>query len=676
MAYPVRNLTIDAACASVAEPAVLQAENREVLIAAFPELREAFDALPEPLTTIVRDEDGQPVNIDLGGAMLYPMPAPAWVEDQLRAAADEADRLVFRDARHTNLSAVTVGFYNSLLPDMRAIAEAGFTLEGAPVKDIGYLFVFGIGLGLHLQRLVETTLAEVVVIAEPIVEFFTHSLSTTDWREIIATAERRNIRIEFILGGSPEDISERVENIVWHRGNTFLDGSYFYCHYVSWAIEKIYELLKQRLKYVYNSSGFFEDEVEMMRNCYRNLADWSCCLVETRAHLEQPCPVFILGAGPSIERDMPVIRRLRDKVVVVSCGTALGVLLKNGIRPDIHCEIERGALVYDILCKTHAEYGFEGITLLASTTVDPRIGDLFDKRWFYFRPGLSPTRLFNDGGGRLHGCDPLVCNAAFSAIATLGFTNIFLFGIDLGWKDSSRHHHRDSVYFKHGNEKYDSLYQQREDRSVPGNFGGNVRTFWAFDLGRHMLATALRSYNVKPVNCSGGARIEGATPKASAAIRLDGQFPSRQATLASVERQLRYAEPGGLLQEVDWPVMLAGFERIDSDLDALIDEARRADRGYRDFHARIKTFLLDGQDHHLGLLCLAHSSLESMVRIGAFFGSRFSDETAYRRFFENFLDRYRACCGSMTETARAFLEGLAEGDSSVATGIDELNAAG
>ena len=110
-------------------------------------------------------------------------------------------------------------------------------------------------------------------------------------------------------------------------------------------------LMKERLKAYYITSGYFEDEIEMIRNCHANLRRWDFRVIESVPVREQSFPVLIVGAGPSLDRDMPHLKALRERAIVVSCGTSIGILLKNGIRPDLHCEIERGELVHELLAK-------------------------------------------------------------------------------------------------------------------------------------------------------------------------------------------------------------------------------------------------------------------------------------------------------------------------------------
>lgn len=79
-------------------------------------------------------------------------------------------------------------------------------------------------------------------------------------------------------------------------------------------------------------------------------------------------------------------------------------------------------------------------------------------------------------------------------MAALGFRNIWLLELDLAQKEEGRHHATNSVYYQPENKEWDDIYRSRFDRIVPGNFGGEVRTFWAFDAGRHGIAAACRFF--------------------------------------------------------------------------------------------------------------------------------------------------------------------------------------
>jgi hypothetical protein len=623
---------------------------------AFPQAWAKAVATDPPLARLVV-ENGEVVNLDLGQGTLYPCPEPAWTRARLEEARLDPERIGFSDPSHCNLSGVSLPLLERLVTYLR---ERKVKLDALPVTDVGYLFVFGIGLGGHIRELIGTTPARHVVLIEPVAEFIRHACAVLDWREVFAEAEERGVRIHVCPESDPEGICAFVETLVSREGNTFLDGSFFHPHYYSWPLKQASALMRERLKVHALSSGFFEDEVEMVRNCHGNLARWPFHLVESRPFRAQSLPVFIVGAGPSLDADLAVIRRWREQVLLVSCGTTLGILLKHGLRPDIHVELERGALVYELLAGVEQEHGFAGITLLASTTVDPRMGELFDTCWFFFRAGLSPAVLLRGGGaGVLRGADPLCCNAAFAAVAGLGFGEIYFFGLDLAQKEPGRHHAKDSLYFEEKHADLDETYRKRFNRAVPGNFGGTVQTFWAFDSGRQMLSRVQRLYRTNLHNCSDGARIDGAKPKAAASVRIASGAPPRAMVLRKLEAELKVFSPGEMLAAADLDAHAAGCEAFPAAFAAMLEEARGNDRSFVALEARLHTFSTDRRDEFAGFFSLALSSLVSMLRLAAFFASRIADEAERGAFFHRFLDEYQERGSFLAAEAAALLRAQA-----------------
>ncbi|NJO67823.1 MAG: DUF115 domain-containing protein [Rhodospirillales bacterium] len=524
--------------------------NRDAFATRFPQVMAALDNAGPPRTHLV-EIDGRAVDIELEGGRLYPSAEPEWSEQQFESHRADPDRITLADIRYCNPSPVSF----QLADDLSSFVQDRLPeqmLPTVPLVDVGYAFLLGLGLGYQLPMLLRSTNARHVIVLEPHLEFIGHSLAAIDWNEVIELADERGIEIHFVCGDDPEVLAHLTEAVVSRHGNTFLDGSAFFIGYYAWVLEETYRKLRERLKTHYISSGFFEDEICMMQNTLANLSRWDFRLLEKRPHLAQSHPVILVGAGPSLDADFDQLHRLRDRAIIVSCGTAIGVLLKNGIRPDLHCELERGELVYDLLSAERDRHGFDGIRLIASTTIDPRIGELFAERWFFYRDSLSPARLLAGETRSLDRAEPLCCNAAFSAVTTLGFNNVFLFGLDLGQRRNARHHARDSVYFDADKTDLDELYQKRLDRIVPGNFGGEIQTWWAFDAGRRSLARLQGVVGVNLTNCSDGALIEGARPRVAASVTLPASPLSRDQVLSRVERQLSPIPPGAAVARSIW----------------------------------------------------------------------------------------------------------------------------
>jgi hypothetical protein len=102
---------------------------------------------------------------------------------------------------------------------------------------------------------------------------------------------------------------------------------------------------------------------------------------------------------------------------------------------------------------------------------------------------------------------------------------VYLFGVDLGYKDPERHHSKDTAYFNELKEKVNHK-KFNTNRRVDGNFGDKVYVNHVFDWARTSMEYALRRRESDSVcyNCSDGVKIEGAEPLRIEDINLDKEF--------------------------------------------------------------------------------------------------------------------------------------------------------
>jgi len=61
----------------------------------------------------------------------------------------------------------------------------------------------------------------------------------------------------------------------------------------------------------------------------------------------QGCPAVVVGAGPSLDVDMPVLREIQDRVLIISCDTAVRPLLNNRVRVDFALAIDSSPRNHD-----------------------------------------------------------------------------------------------------------------------------------------------------------------------------------------------------------------------------------------------------------------------------------------------------------------------------------------
>ncbi len=641
----------------------LEEKNRAVFKSRRPDLLSLIEGAGPAVSKPVF-ENGQAVNIDLGKVTLYPAQASKLTSGQIEDYFKEPDRVPFPDPADDKLCAAGTMMQEAVNGFLK---DKGLgPLPQNPVADVGYAFIFGIGLGYHIAPLIDRAIARNLILIEPIPEFLAHSFFAIDWTDIFEKADAKGVQIHFKIGQEPDRTLLEIEGLIIHgKGSPFLDGAYAYVHYPSWPLDQGRRLLNQKIMNFLVRPGNFGTEIPMMVNAMGNLRLRPFYLLEEKAPVASDIPVFIVGSGPSLDKDLDVIAKWREKVVLISSGvSSLGVLLRHGIRPDLHVENENSKPLVHNLEALKTTAGLEGVRLAAAVTVDPEVGGMFQKRWFYSRALLSPNDVLLGDTAPLLYAGPLTANAALAVAAAAGFSTVYLFGVDCGSRAGDAHHSKDAVYYDAGydnfieGESHDTMDEELE-RSVPGNFGGKIITSAYYDLSRRTMTELQRLYGISLFNCSDGARIDGATPKASASIGLDGVSASpREAELDRIENGLAYYGAGTFAYQKELDGHRNAFSKFTGALIPIIDAARKEDGGFWEFSRRFEAFKAERAEEFGGVFKLIGGSLESMIRLGAYSGDRIEKRQQREAFFGAFLDCFDAGAGLIATEAMELLERL------------------
>jgi hypothetical protein len=298
---------------------------------------------------------------------------------------------------------------------------------------------------------------------------------------------------------------------------TLIDGTLLYLHYPNPDYTQLYRRMLKDVDLALAGLGFMTDDIRMVRNSY-------LCLKDDRSRMfraseaPQDWPVIIVGSGPSLDQTIDDLKRNADRAVIIACGTALPALLRHGVRPDLFTILENTPAIYDYLKAADESWGLDGITLIASTTVDPRVPAMFGDSVLFLRSGLASHPMFNlDPAMTLEWVQPTVTNTGLATALGFGFRTVYLFGVDLGSREPARHHSAASPYHADGLEFTATL-----DVGLPGNFGGTVYAshvfLWACDAFEQAISVHRRSVQV--INCSDGIFIRGTTPKLARTLTL------------------------------------------------------------------------------------------------------------------------------------------------------------
>ncbi|OAN52770.1 hypothetical protein A6A04_15850 [Paramagnetospirillum marisnigri] len=477
-----------------------------------------------PTTTrLVIDHQGE-FNIDVGGGFLYP--------DNARAAAmRQVDEYLPQPFRLSVPPGVVQDSCVELNRVVRAMAEEVAPLARAPARASfgGALVVFGVGLGHHLKLLAERLDFKQMIVVEQHDELIVHALHAFNWKGLIQDLSRQGRQLHILRG---TEVYPRLVDLLRGPWFPFLDGSHVFFHYQTPDFTAIGQKLLMDGRDLATMGGWVEDQLVMMRNNTANFRRPPFHLQRRRVTAARSLPAMVVGAGPSLDACLDDIKRCRQDMVLISASTALKVLLNNGLRPDIHCELENDPTLADVIA-THAERhgGLKDISLYTTPTVDPRIPSHFGRVAYFYRNHLNSTEFYARGAESTAFADPTSGNTAVYCALSLGFREVYLFGLDFGARDPRHHHSRHSVYYTYEDEAELSTWVPYDfNLTVPGNFGGEVLTGWTLNWGRNSVTNAIRGVGaVRVMNCSDGSFIPGTTPLASSELKPGpAAMPQRQ----------------------------------------------------------------------------------------------------------------------------------------------------
>lgn len=492
-----------------------------------------------PANVDLYDKDGE-VDILINGSRFYGIDAKKYADHQINAYLTnpsivegfppEADK----ERTPTHLM---------LLKKLdKAFQRKGYIALKERLRiDSATTFVFGVGLGHHLYPLVAHTRCRDLVIVESEPLFINLSMYFVDWVEIYKTLKDR---VAIIVTQNPDSAFTLIRSHIHHKNPGVLQAMFHFSHYKSEYMDAIYKRYQEKSHIFFDGLGFYDDEKIMTRNSLMNiyLDSWRFCGDKKKSI---GASAIIVGAGPSLNKDIDWIKSNQNNIIIFSGGSALQSLLTNGIVPDFHVEIENISLNYELLKPLVDNYDLSKTILICSSTMDPASARLFQRRIWFMREGVMASSLLAPDLPMLSWQNPAVVNTAAAASVCLGFRNIFLLGADFGTANLGQHHSSGTSY-----ETHDELrkIEFKFPEKTKGNFGGIVHTNAHMLNGLGTLKLLLsENRSVIAYNGSGGAKIDKTIPIRSdryKIIDLGGNKTNVVEAVYAAARQIDWSKEG------------------------------------------------------------------------------------------------------------------------------------
>lgn len=209
----------------------------------------------------------------------------------------------------------------------------------------------------------------------------------------------------------------------------------------------------------------------------------------------QDKPTLIVGSGPSLLTGIEHLKKWRSKINLIAAGSAVDVLLKNDIKPDLQVFLDPQEKVSGQITVQS-----EGLPSLVFVTVHPDVvKKLTGPIYWAWQDGFDWK---GDGKEPFLITGGSVITAAFSAAAYLGRQPVLFLGVDLAYLEG-KSHVPGTIY----GEIKAKMYAMRQIKSNDGNI---LITSRNLDYYRKRIEDMIEILNLPVYNLGCGAEIKGA----------------------------------------------------------------------------------------------------------------------------------------------------------------------
>ncbi|WPC41065.1 motility associated factor glycosyltransferase family protein [Clostridium sp. JS66] len=216
------------------------------------------------------------------------------------------------------------------------------------VNGNNVIIVFGLGAGEHIRELLKNiTDNNKIIIVEPSTEIV-NLFSNMDNSKYILEDKRIKIftynekSIEKDLNNSIE--SYEIDNV------KFIS----FANYAS-IFQHEFKQLNTSLRKITQNKRIGRDTITffsktLFQNFIKNMKQSTgCCVINSYKNLFQGKPAVIVSAGPSLEKNIHLLKGVQDKFIII-CGARTLKALKNAdVTPDFVCAIDPQDITYTIM---------------------------------------------------------------------------------------------------------------------------------------------------------------------------------------------------------------------------------------------------------------------------------------------------------------------------------------
>jgi|GEM_PF-1649201 len=246
-----------------------------------------------------------------------------------------------------------------------------------------FIVIYGLGLGYHVLETFEQIIKRKdnakLIVVEPSGKIFLKAIEVNDFSELFA-----HKRVQFSIGRNTDLIRDKIGLLFKMYQNDSIKVFEFnvYRRLFPKFIEEVDKTLKNVLSVgVSNYTTVINYIDEWHGNILENLEHIikSPGVVDYQSTFKDK-PAVIVSAGPSLDKNGHLLKKLRGKALIIAVDTAVKPLLSIGVEPDIVVSVDSQYANYMHLEGVRLDKAFA----LVSPIVYPDVPKIFDGRLIFF----------------------------------------------------------------------------------------------------------------------------------------------------------------------------------------------------------------------------------------------------------------------------------------------------
>lgn len=387
--------------------------------------------------------------------------------------------------------------------------EAEQQIEKSELINPNILVICGFGLGYHIKAALKKHKNDIkyLIIIEKDIEAFKTALENVDLTDIIKTSNT-----SWVIGVNEIDSYKISYNLLHAYGielQLYLKTiTAFSQPALSSLHTEYYKTMMKSIKEaahaaIFNYGNSSDDSLIGLENILQNVN-----LIIRNPGIKdlygafKNVPGIIVSTGPSLNKNIEVLKQAVGKSIIVACDASLKPLFSHNIKPDMTVSLERITLTGRMYEELPEDYK-KNIDLAACPVImnmayeqwnGPKImvyREFAHFKWIGIERGILPI-------------GPSCSNQAFQILKAIGCDPIILIGQDCAFESITKTH------ADNASQVVQLKLKEEELIKVKGNYTDWVYTNDIYNIFRKHFVTDIAAYKGTCINATeGGAFIEG-----------------------------------------------------------------------------------------------------------------------------------------------------------------------